>query len=69
MFLKRLAPINPRKMNNVRRFTSEIDKLKIEGFTEEEAKDILFRIDEELEKLTADLATQDQFKKLQSQFK
>ena len=68
MFLKRLAPINPRKMNNVRRFTSEIDKLKIEGFTEEEAKDILFRIDEELEKLTADLATQDQFKKLQSQF-
>lgn len=69
MFLRRFSAIKPERFLKLklRHFTTEINKLKQEGFTEEEAKSILFRIDQELEKLSADLATQEQLKKLEGQ--
>lgn len=67
MFLRRIpAVIKPERFLKLRHFSAEIEKLKLEGFTEEESKAILSSIDQELEKLTADLATQDQLKKLQN---
>lgn len=62
MFLRRI----PKRFPKLRNFSTEIDKLKLEGFTEEESRQILLRIDEELDKLTADLATQEQLKKLET---
>lgn len=67
MFRRRIPAIKPERFLKIRHFSTEIDKLKLEGFTEEEAKGILFRIDQELDKLSADLATQEQLKKLQGQ--
>lgn len=70
MFILRrpLTSIFSIRLKNTRFFTSEIDKLKIIGFSEDEANHILSTIDEELEKLTANLATQEHLKKLQNEF-
>lgn len=54
------------QLRQFKRFYSEMEKLKNCGFSEGEAKEILERIDFELDKLTGGLATQEHLKKLQS---
>lgn len=74
MFLRRLSIPHTMLSNfkTIRKFSSnissEIEKLKLGGFTDDEAKEILFLIDDELDKITKDLATQDKLKIFQTKF-